>query len=191
MDSIYEITSYHQAKVISNKLRMRIISLFDDGCMRTSKQLSVELDMPASKVHYHVRELTKAGLLKLVETREKGGVIEKYYLPIAKGFRIALKDVPVPGAGEKSARYQVIETFCNGHHEEFMDAVKRAEQKQIDSNQRLEEILMRSLAMNISEEQQGLFYEELNQLLMKWGELGQPHTAGMKHVRCMVTAFMK
>lgn len=30
-----------------------------------------------SDAHYHVRELERVGLVQLVETREKGGILEK------------------------------------------------------------------------------------------------------------------
>ena len=90
MKEVYEITSIAQAKVFSHELRMQIIKCFLDEQSRTAKQIADGLEMPASKVHYHVIELVKAGLLELVDTRENSGIIEKYYLPVAKTFSINL-----------------------------------------------------------------------------------------------------
>jgi predicted transcriptional regulator len=90
MKEIYEITTISQAKVFSHELRMQIIKCFLNEQPRTAKQIADELEMPASKVHYHVIELVKAGLLELVETRENSGIVEKYYLPVAKTFSISI-----------------------------------------------------------------------------------------------------
>lgn len=90
MKEVHEITSVEQAKVFSHELRIEIMKCFLYEKPKTAKQIADELEMAASKVHYHVKELVKVGLLELVETRENSGIIEKYYLPVAKLFRINL-----------------------------------------------------------------------------------------------------
>jgi DNA-binding transcriptional ArsR family regulator len=79
----YEIETVEQMRAIADVLRIRIINTLDKQPM-TVTQLGEELKMAPAKVHYHVRELEKVGLLELVETREKGGILEKYYQPIAR-----------------------------------------------------------------------------------------------------------
>ncbi|MGZ4031516.1 MAG: helix-turn-helix domain-containing protein [Tumebacillaceae bacterium] len=64
------------------------MKLFFDFEPRTSKQIADQLGLSKSKVHYHVLDLHRVGLLQLVETKEKGGVIEKNYLPIARRIKI-------------------------------------------------------------------------------------------------------
>ena len=88
---VYVIKSPEQAKVLANKLRMEILDIFNDWVPRTATQLAVELDLPTAKVHYHVREMMRVGLVEIVQTKEKGGVLEKYYLPIAKEIIIRLE----------------------------------------------------------------------------------------------------
>src|SRR6185312_2466204 len=53
----------------------------------TVTQLGEFLGETPAKVHYHVRELERVGLVKLVATREKSGILEKYYRSVAKSFR--------------------------------------------------------------------------------------------------------
>jgi DNA-binding transcriptional ArsR family regulator len=81
----YEIENIEQLRAISDMLRIRILDILMERPM-TVTQLGEVLDMAPAKVHYHVRELEKVGLLRLVETREKGGILEKYYQPIAREF---------------------------------------------------------------------------------------------------------
>src|ERR1700737_2475594 len=83
MQERYEIETIEQLRAIADVLRLRIIDLLQHQPM-TVTQLGDMLEMAPAKVHYHVRELEKVGLLELVETREKGGILEKYYQPIAR-----------------------------------------------------------------------------------------------------------
>jgi hypothetical protein len=54
----------------------------------TATQVGEELDEPAPKTHYHVRELERVGLVRLVETRERGGILETYDRSVARGLRV-------------------------------------------------------------------------------------------------------
>src|SRR5205823_777798 len=69
---------------------LRIVDQLSHKAM-TATQIGEALDLPANKVHYHVRELERVGLVRLVETREKGGILEKYY-------RLVAADLQVPRA---------------------------------------------------------------------------------------------
>ena len=84
----YEIHSVEELRAIADVLRLRIIDLLQ-GHPMTVTQLGEIMGMAPAKVHYHVRELEKVGLLQLVETREKGGILEKYYSPIAKDLSVS------------------------------------------------------------------------------------------------------
>ena len=88
MRESYELETIEQLRAIADLLRIRIIDLLQDHPM-TVTQLGDTLDMAPAKVHYHVRELEKVGLLRLVETREKGGILEKYYQPVAKDISVS------------------------------------------------------------------------------------------------------
>jgi len=95
MKERYEIESVEQLRAVADLLRIRIIELLEKRAM-TVTQLGDELGLAPAKVHYHVRELERVGLLKLVETREKGGILEKYYQPVAHeiGVNKALLSAP-------------------------------------------------------------------------------------------------
>ena len=77
----YEIETIEQLRAIADLLRLRIVDILKEKPM-TVTQLGEALGQAPAKVHYHVRELEKVGLLRLVETREKGLVLipTKMYL---------------------------------------------------------------------------------------------------------------
>ncbi len=84
----YEIHTLKQLRAVADVLRIQIIDSLIDQPM-TVTQLGDLLGMAPAKIHYHVRELEKVGLLQLVETREKSGILEKYYQPIARDFSVS------------------------------------------------------------------------------------------------------
>ena len=83
----YEIETIEQLRAVADLLRLRIIDLLQKQPM-TVTQLGEMMGEAPAKMHYHVRELEKVGLLKLVETREKGGILEKYYQPVARELSV-------------------------------------------------------------------------------------------------------
>lgn len=86
MDNIretYELETLEQLRAVADVLRVRILNQLSQQAM-TVTQLAELLDVAPSKLHYHVHELEKVKLLKLVDTREKGGILEKYYRSVAK-----------------------------------------------------------------------------------------------------------
>src|SRR5947209_2274242 len=74
-------------RAIADELRQRIFITLVEHPM-TVTQVGERLGVAPAKIHYHVRELERVGLLRLVETREKGGILEKYYRPIAREVNV-------------------------------------------------------------------------------------------------------
>lgn len=79
--------SAEQQKLISNATRIQILHLLKDEAL-TAKQVATKLNKTAGSVHYHVQILYDGGLLELVDTKEKRGIIEKYYKAKSAHFYI-------------------------------------------------------------------------------------------------------
>lgn len=78
----FVISEPEQFKALSDRKRLSILSILVEK-QATVSQLAEEIgDIPAN-VHYHVKLLERAGLIRLVETREKSGILEKYYRAVA------------------------------------------------------------------------------------------------------------
>lgn len=89
MDEIpesYSVETIEQLRGVADPLRIRIFEALTQRAM-TATQVGEELGLPAPKAHYHVRELERLGLVKLVETRERGGILEKYYRAVARNLK--------------------------------------------------------------------------------------------------------
>ncbi|MEO6888377.1 MAG: winged helix-turn-helix domain-containing protein [Ktedonobacteraceae bacterium] len=88
MKESYEIETIEQLRALADMLRVRILDLLRERPM-TVTQVGEALHESPAKIHYHVRELERVGLLLLVGTREKGGILEKYYQPIARELNVS------------------------------------------------------------------------------------------------------
>lgn len=82
LPEVYSLETIEQVRALADELRLRIIDLVTRQPM-TVKQVGTALKVSPGKIHYHVHELERVGLLKLVETREKKGILEKYYRAVA------------------------------------------------------------------------------------------------------------
>lgn len=85
LPELYALETLAQMRAIADPLRLRIVDELARAPL-TATQLSAHLGLAPAKVHYHVRELERVGLVHLVETRERGGMAEKYYRAVARNF---------------------------------------------------------------------------------------------------------
>lgn len=80
--------NFEQVKVISDKNKMDILNCFELERPITVTEISEKINMPYSRLNYHVKILKKVGIIEVVDTKLKSGILEKYYLPVAEEFRI-------------------------------------------------------------------------------------------------------
>lgn len=93
---IYYIESLEQVRAVADVLRLRILDHLAREPL-TVTQLGERLGVTPAKAHYHVGELVRVGLVRLVETRENRGILEKYYRAAGRDIHIAegvLKRIP-------------------------------------------------------------------------------------------------
>lgn len=81
------ISSVEQAKALLDELRLRLVRALA-GEKLTTKQLADKLGEKPTKLYHHMEVLEKNGLVRVVETRIKSGIVEKYYQLVARRFRI-------------------------------------------------------------------------------------------------------
>ncbi|HEY7850299.1 MAG TPA: winged helix-turn-helix domain-containing protein, partial [Ktedonobacterales bacterium] len=124
MDEIadsYSLQTVEQLRAVADPLRIRIFEALAQRAM-TATQVGDELQIAAPKAHYHVRELERIGLVKLVETRERGGILEKYYRAIARNLAAPPQLLQSSEPGEIAAA--ITELFSN-LSQSFLTALSR------------------------------------------------------------------
>lgn len=136
-----------QLKGFTDPLRNRVLSILADH-EATNQQIARALHEPHAKVLHHVRYLLDIGLIRLVDTRIKGGNVEKYYRAEARlfGMRPGPELAPAVVSGEFEALTQEVAASVALWHE-------RGEQPNWEgrkarfTKERLEEFNRRLLAL--------------------------------------------
>ena len=85
MKSMLTLHELNQLKALSMPIRAEIMMYLIEKPL-TGQMLSEKLNLSRPKVHYHLKELEKNGLIELVKTEEKGGILQKFYQSVARGF---------------------------------------------------------------------------------------------------------
>jgi DNA-binding transcriptional ArsR family regulator len=74
----------------------------------TVSQMAEELGEKQSRLYYHVKKLEEAGLLELVETRQQGNLIEKYFK-----------------RNTTAGQFEFDETLLKEHHNTVMEEIMK------------------------------------------------------------------
>jgi len=110
MRDVLVVDDLAQLKAMSSSYRIQIIHAFDSE-PATAKHISEKLGEPHSKVNYHLKTLEKVGIIRLVCQKPKHGVIEKYYLPVAKTFILDSKSMQADESLSKSIDKATVALF--------------------------------------------------------------------------------
>jgi len=86
MEESFILEDLEKIKSVADPLRVNVLRILIER-QATVKQVADILGQSSAKMHYHVKELEKQELIKLVQTMEKGGILEKYYRAIAKSYQ--------------------------------------------------------------------------------------------------------
>lgn len=73
-------------KVIAHGTRLDILQSLRRP--KTVKEIAKRLNLPATKLYYHVNLMEKHGLIQVVETNIVSGILEKKYQVTARNYRL-------------------------------------------------------------------------------------------------------
>ena len=79
------INTREQVDALAGKMRMRILKAA--AVPRSVREIAETLNVPTTRLYYHVNKLEEVGFLDVVETRKSGARVENIYRVAAKSFR--------------------------------------------------------------------------------------------------------
>ncbi len=83
MKRIHTVRHPEDFKALADARRIRMLGWLAREAL-TVTQLADKLGELPATVHHHVKMLERAGLVELAHTREKSGILEKYYRAVAE-----------------------------------------------------------------------------------------------------------
>lgn len=101
------ITNLETLRLLTEPLRMKILELMAKPA--TVKAVAKALQVPATKLYYHVGQLEEHGLVRVVGTRVVSGIIEKQYQVVARYFAVDRKLLEI----HKTDRSSLTEVLSN------------------------------------------------------------------------------
>jgi len=85
------LRTVEQKKAVASPLRLELLGLFIDRKPLSVGEIAERMGRPATGIHYHVRVLEKAGILKRVGEQRSGRRPEALYKPVADVFKMEQK----------------------------------------------------------------------------------------------------
>ena len=80
-----EIDDIETFEVLNNPARLRIMRRLVEP--RSIREVAESLDVPPTRLYYHFNLLEEAGVIKVVETRKVGAMLQKVFQTVAKSYR--------------------------------------------------------------------------------------------------------
>jgi DNA-binding transcriptional ArsR family regulator len=155
-------------KTIADPLRLRILRNLRRP--RTVKELAGRLDLPPTKLYYHVNLLEKAEMIRVVETHVVSGIIEKVYQVTARSFRLA-DDLLMNQAADPGGISEMVNAIFDDARGEVQRAVANGALK-FKPNENNYETIWRAEA-RLSEAELAEFHERLANWIKDIGKLAQ------------------
>lgn len=160
MKEVLVLKELKQIKSVSHAYRIRILEAFKEKSA-TAKQVSDILGEPHAKVNYHIKALAKTGILELVEEIVKCGVVEKYYLPVAKTFVI-------DSGVMKSTDIKVVQTINEASNSLF-DVITKEFYASLESpNKKFTNKLLHKTDIYLTEEEAQDLHSKLEELILEF-----------------------
>jgi DNA-binding transcriptional ArsR family regulator len=94
LDAVHVISDIETLRVVADRTRLDLLDLLRSA-PRTVKELATALDLPATKLYYHMRLLEEHRLIRVVGTRLVSGILEKSYQTSA--YRFTVDHALLPG----------------------------------------------------------------------------------------------
>src|SRR5690348_14023396 len=93
-------------KALADPMRMRIHFELDEP--RTVKELASILEVPQTRLYYHVKILERAGLISVVSRRAVSGIEERTYRCTAKSTTVSPNlGTAIAGSGAAEALFEL------------------------------------------------------------------------------------
>lgn len=163
---LFEITDPEALKSFAVPERVKILQLFEDLEPRTAKQIATELGENAARLHYHVKELVKVGLLQQVDTRVKGSIIEKYYQPIAKVIRANLHLVVEENAQQLS---EIMFSPLHAAEQELLYTMNHLAASDIDTRKDYQDTFAYNFGnLHLTKEERNQLFSEMKDLYQRF-----------------------
>ncbi|MCA0455293.1 MAG: helix-turn-helix domain-containing protein [Chloroflexi bacterium] len=169
----FNINDLETLKVLADPLRLQIVELCTQA-PRTVKQVASVLNLPPTKLYYHIKQLEERALIKVVDTRIVSGIVEKQYQAAAFNYRVDRELFSLTSQAGKEGLNVMLTGLFDDTRE---DIQKSADADVLDvSPDDDDKLLSRSLLISrttvkLAPEAAESFYQKLKALVREYADL--------------------
>lgn len=188
----YTINDLETLKVLADPLRLQIVELCTQA-PRTVKQVAAVLNMPPTKLYYHIKQLEERSLVKVVDTRIVSGIVEKQYQAAAYNYRVDRELFSLTSQAGKEGLNVMLTGLFDDTREDIQKSAE-ADVVDVSPNEGDGRPLNRSLfisrntlqlAPDVAEE----FYRRLKALVREYAEAAPDKTASAQPYGLLVALY--
>jgi len=122
LNNTYKIHDLTQVRLLSDPLKLRLLQAFAERA-KTTKQVAAEIGEGVTKLYRHVDALHAAGLLVIVDEKQKRGAVERTFRAVANRFEA---DPALFGHGPGDDGNGSIRDLLHAGEDEIMKALASA-----------------------------------------------------------------
>ena len=165
---LLRIDSLETLRMLTDPLRMRIMSLFADrhGAPVTVKQVAGQLGVKPTRLYYHVNLLEEHGLLLVASSRVVSGIIEKSYVAAARSITVDPALLTVNPASREATAATVM-ALMQATASEIADSIAVAVGQ---SEAQLRQMRIGKSSAHLSPEAHAEFFRRLTELVDEFEE---------------------
>ncbi len=170
-DEVYIIDNAETLKVIFDATRMKIIELLM-GEPRNVKQLSKILNIPPTKLYYHVNMLEEHGIIRVVSTRVVSGIIEKMYQVRAHSFQLKRSLLSFGPDGDSETLDIALGSLFERTLEEIKSSLKAGLINPNKTETESPDLMLNHVISQMSPEKHGQFVARIRELIKEFDQCG-------------------
>lgn len=179
MKDIEILSDLSQIKAISHVYRLRILETFGER-EATAKQISDELGEPHAKVNYHIKVLAKVGILEPAGEKVRTGIVEKYYRPVARHYRIDSGAMQMNDALVKASVDHASLAAFERTSRQFYDSLESKDRTEANRISTYTDLYLK-------EEEAHAFFKEFDSLLHRYAQgCAEPKPGARRHFASLI-----
>ena len=176
IDDEHVIEDPETIKILGDPLRIQILGqiarLNDTGQLATAKILAKAIDVPQTKLYYHLNLLEKHDLLRVAETGLVSGIVEKRYQIRARRLRADVHIEPAQGeytTEDLEAVLLPITSVLDNAVEKFKHAIQaQMAQPEGDDAPAWDQIHVQQTTLHLTEEEAKQFIQRLEEVIAEY-----------------------
>jgi DNA-binding transcriptional ArsR family regulator len=170
-DPEFIVNDLDTLKVLADPLRLQIIELMTPAA-RTVKQIAAELNLPPTKLYYHIKQLEERNLIRVTDTRIVSGILEKQYQAAALSYRVNKTLFSLTALAGTEGLNVMLTGLFEDTKEDIQQSVEAGVIKlsadEEGEKPSLSSLLVSRKTLNLTPEQADEFYQRLRELVREY-----------------------